>query len=134
VAVVPATTVGLDIAMQICVADGYRRSDVTRTLLARLGNSRLADGSLGMFHPDAVTFGAVVAVSALVAAATAAPGVTSARVTRLRRYTEISPPPGTEDVPSGGLLTFAAGEIPRLDNDPAAPEHGILSLDLRGGR
>ena len=133
VAVVPATAVGLDIAMQICVAEGYRRSDVTRTLLGRLGNRRLADGSLGMFHPDAVTFGATVAVSVLVAAASAAPGVTSARVTRLRRYTEIDLPPGTEDVPSGGLLTFAAAEIPRLDNDPAAPEHGILSLDV-GGR
>ena len=133
-AVVPAIVVGLEVAMQICVGDGYRQSDVARMILARLGNRRLADGSQGMFHPDAVTFGATVAASSLVAAAATVPGVTGARVTRLRRHGEVSVPPDAEDVPGGGLLLLAPAEIPRLDNDAAAPENGVLELDLRGGR
>jgi hypothetical protein len=131
IAVVAAAEVGLDVAIQICVGDGYRRSDVERAVLARLGNRILADGSLGMFHPDAVTFGTAIAVSSLVAAVASIPGVNSARVVRLRRYGEVDVPPLDElDLPADGLLTFRANEIPRLDNDPSAPEHGVLCLDL----
>ena len=133
VVVVPAVVVGLDVALQICIADGYRRAQVELMVRARLGSHPLPDGSLGLFHPDAVSFGAVVAASTLVAAAAAVPGVTSARVTRLRRYGQVGRP-DTEDVPGEGLLAMAPAEIPRLDNDPAAPEHGVLELDLRGGR
>ncbi|HMA45876.1 MAG TPA: putative baseplate assembly protein, partial [Frankiaceae bacterium] len=81
--VVPATTVGLDIELLVCVAAHHRRSDVTRALLDRFGNRRLPDGTLGMFHPDAVTFGVGVTVSSLVAAAVAVPGVDNVVVTRL---------------------------------------------------
>lgn len=134
VAVAPAVVVGLEVAMQICVADGYRRSEVERTVRARLGSHRLPDGTRAMFHPDAVSFGATVAASTLVASVAAVAGVTSARVTRLRRYGQVNVLPDADDVPGGGLLPLGPCEIPRLDNDPAAPEHGVLTLDLRGGR
>ncbi|PXX60815.1 putative phage baseplate assembly protein [Nocardia tenerifensis] len=134
VAVRPAINVGLEVDLTVCVADGYRRADIARILHARLGNRRLADGTLGMFHPDAVTFGATVAASTLVAVAAAIPGVGNARVTRLRRYGQSTVPADVDDLPADGLLPLRPMEIPRLDNDPAAPEHGILRLDLRGGR
>ncbi|MFG1793095.1 putative baseplate assembly protein [Nocardia sp. NPDC049149] len=134
VAVAPAINVGLEIDMRICVAEGYRRADVARILHARLGSRRLSDGTLGMFHPDAVTFGASVAASTMVAAAAAVAGVGNAEVTRLRRYGQSTVPADAKDLPDNGVLRMGPMEVPRLDNDPAAPEHGILRLDLRGGR
>ncbi|KAA8884200.1 putative baseplate assembly protein [Nocardia colli] len=134
VAVRPAINIGLEIDLLICVDEGYRRADIARILYARLGNRRLGDGTLGMFHPDAVTFGANVAASTLVAVAAALPGVGNAEVTRLRRYGQSTVPADAKDLPDNGVLRMRPMEIPRLDNDPAAPEHGILRLDLRGGR
>ncbi|MFE2124249.1 putative baseplate assembly protein [Rhodococcus aetherivorans] len=128
-AVVPASTIGLDIELLVCVGAQHRRSDVARALYARLGNRRLPDGSLGMFHPDVLTFGSIVAVSTLVAVAAGIPGVDNAIVTRLRRYGE--PDEGAAD---DGALVLGPSEVARLDNDPSTPAHGVLHLDLRGGR
>ena len=127
--VIPAKTVALDIALRVRVNTHHRRADVTRALLDRLGNRRRADGSLGFFHPDALTFGTAIAVSSLVSAAAAVPGVDQVTVTRLQRFGGVD-----DDALHDGALRLSAEEIPRLDNDPTAPENGVLRLDLRGGR
>ena len=127
--VVPAEPVALDIELRVCVNPHHRRSDVARALRERLGSGRRADGSLGFFHPDALTFGSTIAVSSLVAAAAAVPGVDEVTVTRLQRFEGFD-----EGALDDGALTLSGQEIPRLDNDPAAPENGVLRLDLRGGR
>jgi len=127
--VVAARQVGLDIVLQVCVAAHHRRADVARELLDRLGTRRLPHGRLGLFHPDAVTFGSRVAVSTLVATAAAVEGVTSVTVTRLQRSD------GRDaDALETGALVLAPDEVPRLDNDPGAPEHGTLTLSMGGGR
>jgi hypothetical protein len=38
------------------------------------------------------------------------------------------------DVPDSGILRFSPLEIPRLDNDPAVPENGRLTVTMTGGR
>jgi len=127
--VVAARPVGLDIALEVCVAAHHRHADVARELLERLGNRRLAGGGRGLFHPDSVTFGSAVAVSTLVATAAGVPGVDSVRATRLQRTD------GRDaNALASGALVLGPDEVPRVDNDPSAPENGALTLDLRGGR
>lgn len=127
--VTAARPVGLDITLLVCVAAHHRRADVARALLERLGNRRVRGGGLGFFHPDAVTFGTPVAVSALVAVAARVEGIDSVAVTVLRRSD------GTDNgALASGVLRLAPDEVPRVDNDPGAPELGVLTLDLRGGR
>lgn len=82
-----------------------------------------------VFHPDALSFGSIIAVSTLVAAAAAIPGVDNAAVLVLRRHGE--PDEGAVD---DGALILGPTEIARLDNDPSAPEHGVLRFNPRGGR
>jgi len=64
--------------------------------------------------------------------------VQSVKVARLERYEVGEPSPGfepaREEVPPHGVLTLAPFEIAQLDNDPNFPEHGRLTLNLRGGR
>lgn len=122
----PARSVPLDVALEVCAADGYRRAQVRAALLAVLGAERTPEGGLGFFHPDALDFGAPVRAGRLVAAAMTVPGVVSARVTRLHRL--FRPGPVAEELPIGPL------EIAQCDNDPDRPEHGRLSITVRGGR
>ena len=89
----------------------------------------LPDGTLAMFHPDNLTFGTPIRVSAIVAAVAAVAGVRGAAVTVLKR--QFAP---DESAVAAGVLSFAADEIPQLDNDPAHPGHGLLTLMIGGGR
>ncbi|MDB5970556.1 MAG: putative baseplate assembly protein [Hydrocarboniphaga sp.] len=121
--------VPLEVGLHVCVKDDYFRSDVKQSLLQFLGNRRLADGRLGLFHPDNFTFGQTVYLSPLYAAAHQVPGVASAQVTKFQRQ-------GTGD-PSyllNGELPLNRLEIARLDNDPNFPERGVLRLDIHGGK
>ena len=125
----PARRVPLDLALLVCVLPGYLRADVKATLLAAFGNRRAADGRLGMFHPDRLSFGEGIYSSQLVAAAQAVAGVESVAVTRLNRLYE----PANGEI-EAGVLPLGPLEIARLDNDPGVPENGRLRLDMRGGR
>lgn len=129
VAVVSARTVPVDLELTLCVAAHHTRAGVRAALLAAFGNRRRADGAPGFFHPDRLSFGDGIALSRIVAAAMAVPGVEAAKVTRLKRQHE--PDSGALD---SGLLAFGPMEVPQLDNDPDAPENGRLTLILRGGR
>jgi len=121
--------VSLEIELHVCVKDDYFRSDVRQSLLQLFGTSVLPDGRLALFHPDNFTFGQSVFLSPLYAAAHQVPGVASVEVTKFQRQ-------GTDD-PSyliNGELPLGRLEIARLDNDPNFPEHGVLRLDIHGGR
>ncbi len=141
VTVKPARYVGLDVALRVCVRPEYLRGHVTAALLDVLGNRTLPDGTRGLFHPDNLTFGEGVHASRLVAAAQAVTGVQSVELARLARFDADAPPPGGSSnsafgsgVPASGVLPLGPFEIARLDNDPDAPEHGRLTLDVGGGR
>jgi hypothetical protein len=124
-----ANYIPLGIALQVCVKPHYLRGHVEAALLDVLSNRRRADGTLGFFHPDNLTFGEGIYLSKLVAAAQAVSGVESVYVTRFERLGE-----GDQGERDAGLLPLGPLEIAQLDNDPNFPEHGKLSLTLGGGR
>src|SRR5262249_17969709 len=128
-AVVPASYVSLDLALTVCVVDGFLQAHVERAVLDVLSARRLPGGRLGLFHPDEESFGGKAPLRLLAAAVQAGPGAESVVVPRLQRLDE--PPAGEL---GQGFLPLGPAEIARLDNDPSFPEAGRLTLDMRGGR
>ncbi|MGH2688967.1 MAG: putative baseplate assembly protein, partial [Actinomycetota bacterium] len=98
-------------------------------LLRELGSGTLPGGRPALFHPDRLSFGQVVFLSPAYAAARRVPGVESVDVTRFQRQ-------GIDDKRflEQGYMALSRLEIPRLDNDPNFPEHGVLRLNLFGGK
>ncbi|MEV3993805.1 putative baseplate assembly protein [Streptomyces sp. NPDC049837] len=132
----PAVHVPLDLELDVTVEPGHVAGHVRRDVLRELRPGRLPGGRLGFFDPDALTFGTPVRVSRLIAAVAAVPGVRHVEVTRLRRLHAMSGtgPTTAERVPASGVLRLRPLEIARLDDDPARPDNGRLTLNLRGGR
>ncbi len=126
--VAPAQPVPLHVTLCVCVRPGYLAGHVKAALLARLG-AGVVGGVAGFFHPDNLTFGQGVALSALVAAAQGVAGVDNAQVTRLERHYE-----GPAGEVARGLLPLGPLEIARLDNDPSRPDDGLLEIIMEGGR
>ena len=120
--------VSLEVSMTVCVKRGYLKGDVKQALLAKFGNRRLPDGSRGLFHPDNFSFGQPVFLSTLYAAAQDVAGVDSVDITVFQRQ-GVAASSGIE----AGRLEFGRLEIARLDNDPDFPEHGVFTLDMKGG-
>ena len=125
----PARLVPLDIELRVCAAPGHQHGQILAELYRVLGSGRLADGRLGFFHPDALTFGGPVRLSRLVAVAAAVPGVESVQVTRLRRLFEQD-----RGEREDGVLRLGPLEIATCDNDPDRPENGRLAISLGGAR
>lgn len=121
--------VSLEIELEICVEPSYFRSHVREGLLDVLSNRTRSDGTLGLFHPDNFSFGQTVYLSTIYAAARSVAGVGSLQVTRFTRQGDEDPMPLSQ-----GFLTLDRLEIARLDNDPNFPEHGVLRLNLHGGK
>jgi hypothetical protein len=94
-----------------------------------LGSGVLPDGRYGLFHPDNWTFGQTVHLSPIYAAARTVAGVASLQATCFQRQ-------GHEDKRflADGFMKLGRTEIPRLDDDPNFPEHGVLRLSLHGGK
>lgn len=121
--------VSLEIGLHVCVKADYFRSNVKQQLLALFSNKRLTDGRVGLFHPDNYTFGQSVYLSQIYQAAHDVPGVSAVQVTTFQRQ-------GTDDGSYliAGELPIGSFEIARMDNDPDFPEHGVLRLDIHGGK
>lgn len=131
-----AHQVALDLALEVCVAPAFQRGHVLHAVRAELGSAELPGGRRGMFHPDELTFGSTIAVSAIIARVRAIPGVETARVTTLRRLLgpSDSPPVGSPPEPPPPVFRLGPLEVAVLDADPGAPNRGRLTLNLRGGR
>lgn len=119
--------VSLEIELMVCVQPEYFRSDVKRALLDVFSSRRRTDGTAGFFHADNFTFGDSVYASSILAAAQAVNGVEHVELTALRRQGAT-----TKVVPD--VLETDRLEIPRLENDPSVPGHGIIGFDMKGGR
>lgn len=120
--------VPLEIGLHVCVLPGQLRSDVALEVQARLSDSVLPDGSLGLFHPDNLTFGQAVYLSSILAAVHSVTGVQSVDVTTFQRQRQ----PESSGI-DAGFLPMGRLEIARLDNDPNFPERGVLELTFGGG-
>lgn len=135
--VAAAQQVPLDLALEICASADFQRGHVLHAVRGALGAHELPDGTRGMFHPDELTFGTTIAVSAIIARVRAVPGVETARVTTLRRLFDPLPPPVSEAATAPQpppVLRLGPLEVAVLDANRAAPDRGRLTIDLRGGR
>jgi predicted phage baseplate assembly protein len=121
--------VSLELKLNVCVQPDYFRADVKARLLDALSNRVLPDGSRGLFHPDKFSFGESVYLSQIYAAAHAVPGVASAQIVTFQRQ-------GTDDPTflASAQLPIGRLEIARLENSLNYPEHGVLRLEMNGGK
>jgi hypothetical protein len=124
-----ARYVPLEINLKICVAPHFQRGHVEAALRDVFSGRVLPNGRRGFFHPDNLTFGGGIYLSALIAAALAVEGVVDAEVLLLKRQFEKA---GQEI--ASGILPLGPGEIAQLDNDPNFPERGLLKFIFEGGR
>ena len=121
-------SVALDIRLNICVKDGYFRSDVKQTLLNVFSRYDLPGGGRGFFHPDNFTFGQPVYLSRIYQTAMQVAGVASVEAIRFQRWGKL---PNKEL--ENGRLVLASLEIIQLDNDPNFPENGRIDFEMHGG-
>ena len=129
VEVVRAGYVAIYLELQVCVDPEYSGGHVKAALLEAFSNRTARSGARGVFHPDNLSFGDSVYLSAIVAAAVAVPGVQTVRVTALERLFE-----GPAGEIENGVLEIGPLEVARLDNDASRPENGVMRLALGGGR
>ena len=122
VSIRPAEAAPLDIALTICTKPGAIRPQVERAL-----RRALSPGANGFFHPDRFTFGTALALSALILAAMAVPGVQSVTATRFGRFGR----PAMGEL-ERGLILPVGPEILQLSDDPSLPEQGRLVLTMAG--
>jgi len=120
--------VPLELGLHVCVLPGHFRSDVAKEVRTALSDSVRSDGRRGLFHPDDLTFGQPVHLSAVLAAVHSVPGVQSVEVTTFQRQRQ----PQTSGI-DAGVLPMGRLEIARLDDDPNFPERGVLALTFAGG-
>lgn len=116
----------IELAIEVTLTPHHQRGAVLRALRDRFSNTVRSGGSLGFFHPDALTFGQNIPLSMIVAAALEIPGVARVTVLKLRRVG-----PVTVDnpmMPVNDLLEIKEWEIARLDNNPYLPANGVLTL------
>lgn len=118
-----ADLVPLRLVLDLCVKAGYLRAHVTEALRKAMRD---------FFQPDNLTFGGAIYISRIVEAVMRVDGVAEVHVYRLERLA-YGPVPNADF--TKGFLFLGPSEIAQLDNDPAAPENGLLELrEVRGGR
>jgi hypothetical protein len=127
-----ALYVPVELAIELCLAAGFRPGDVQQAVLQALSSGELPGGRKGFFHPDHFTFGDRLYVSRIHATVAAVPGVESAHLTRLARFKAAQPERDTAANLARGYLEVGAGEIVRLDNDRNFPQNGTLGVRVRG--
>lgn len=132
--IVPARKVPLVIGLQVCVAANYSRSDVERAIREVLSNRRLADGTLGFFHPDQLEFDTDIKASRIVKAVQNLEGVLHVEINEFRRQDTVPNKPSfSESSLANNFIIIQRGEFAQLDNDRNFPENGTLTIDIRGG-
>ena len=134
-----AAYVSIFLSLEVTLEPGYAWTAVRRKLADALGSGTLDDGSRGFFHPDNFSFGEPLYLSQVLARAGAVPGV--ARLTarafqpwRREGRTEAQGCIAMRERPSPhGGTSLRPRPHPRLQNDPARPQYGLLRLHLKGG-
>ncbi len=117
----------LHIALRVDVQPAHFARDVRgaveRVLLGPL------NGGTAFFAAGRLRFGQALHLSDLYGAVTAVPGVLAVSVTRFKRLGDRYP-----DDEARGFIAVGALEVARCDNNPAAPEFGVLHVRTRGGK
>jgi hypothetical protein len=116
----------LDIALLVCLKPSYVAGDIRAQLIEVFSAGLRPDGSLGFFHPDNISFGDPLYLSALYEAAMAIAGIASVRA--LQFHPRGVAPAGEIDA---GVIRPGAAAILRCDSDPNRPENGAIAFDVR---
>jgi hypothetical protein len=124
----PPQRVPLDIALSVCVSAEHLRSAVKAALVEVFSSRLRVDGSTGFFHPDRLTFGQTIYLSAIVAEAMKVPGVTWISAQRFQRQSEAS-----RGELEHGRIDIGRTEIAGLDNKSTSPGQGRLEFLMQGG-
>jgi predicted phage baseplate assembly protein len=121
--------VSLDIELTVCVDPDYFQRDVETALVEVLGTRIMSNGQKGIFFPDNFTFGQTVYLSPIYQAARSVAGVLSVTATKFQ-------PQGvnTSLYLSLGEIKLGSFQVARLQNDPSFPDHGQLTLIMKGGK
>jgi hypothetical protein len=121
--------VPLDIVLTVDVDAHHSKNVVRSELYEVFSNVMLPGGESGFFYPGNFTFGQPVYLSQIIAAAMNVPGVIRVEADKFRRLDR-------EYLGGDGLvagqINIETLEIARLDNDPQAPENGIINFNMRG--
>jgi hypothetical protein len=125
----PPQFLPLEIDLSVCAAPGYFRGDVEQAVLMALGSRILPDGSRGFFHPGNWAFGQSLYLSQLYAAVEAVHGVDSVEVTVFRQFGQ----PDNGEL-AKGVIAAGPWQIVQLENDPSFTEHGVLKVNMLGGK
>jgi hypothetical protein len=129
--VVPPNSAPVEIVATVCPLPGVSAAALRASLLDRFSAGMRRDGTRGFFHPDAFSFGEPLALSAVVAAAMAVPGVSWVAVdddaSGPRRFRRWGRAPAGEA--AAGRIAAGPTEIIRCDNDPRTPQNG--GIDFR---
>jgi hypothetical protein len=120
--------VALDVSLEVCAAQGFVRTDVEQAVRAVLSARHLSGNRTALFHPDRLSFGQPVYLSAIIAAAMKVDGVEHVAPLQFQRWRE----PDRGEL-TAGVLRLGRLEIARLDDDPSVPEFGRLELTMKGG-
>lgn len=121
--------VPLEIVLTVYVDSGHSKNVVRGELHLVFSNVMFADGASGFFYPGNFTFGQPVYLSQVIAAAMSVPGVMRVEAEEFRRLDQEDP---NKDALAAGQINLEAVEIARLNNDPQAPENGIIIFNMRG--
>jgi hypothetical protein len=119
-----AKYVALELALLLCIEDGFAAHEVRERVL-----TELRPGSAlrpGWFHPDRLSFGDDVRLGDLIGFVQRVPGVRAVKATKFRRLGERS------DTVQQSIV-MSATEVGRLDADPDFPEHGTLEVRIASG-
>lgn len=122
----------IDLAIEFCVAPGFRAADVQQALQQALSTADLPGGGTGFFHPDNFSFGDNLYVSQIYAAVMSVPGIESAQITRLAHLHAANAAGETVSNLRQGFLTVGTDQIIRLDNDRNFPGNGVLAIRPKG--
>lgn len=128
--VVPPDPAPVEIVATVCPLPGIPAAALRAALLDRFRAGLSRDGGRGFFHPDNFSFGEPLALSAVVAAAMEVPGVSWIAVdddpAAQRRFRRWAREPAGEV--AAGRIPVGPTEIIRCDNDPRAPERGVIDF------
>jgi len=122
-------SVPIALELLICVKAGYFRSEVRKAVLEELSDGALPDQRTGFFHPDNLSFGQHVWLSAIVARAQAVEGVESITPSLFGRLGDSDPGPLLD-----GVIRIGRLEIGVLANDPNFPDRGTIKFTIGGGK
>jgi hypothetical protein len=115
----PPRWVPLDVEVAVWIDPGEQVERIYR----RFAEDRTGAGGGPIFDPDLFDFGQPVYLSRITSALLAVPGVRDVRVDAFHRWGR--PPAGEREA---GYVPIGPLEMPRLDNDPDAPQRGTFRI------